>query len=711
MFAFAGAKGGTGKSTLATNFAIALMQEVQGRVALVDLDMGFCGDAALISGMTDVKRSLADIAPLVESLAPNMLCNFIDKHDSGMSILPAYIRMADRNKITPKSVGRTLELMSRAFDGVVVDLSSGFGAVNLACLAQSSHLFMVLTPDDLAIQHTKRGLEILQTHGFPRQMISIIVNKSNPKQSLSSSAVSSRLQRQVRATIPDDPVAFSNSVDQRTPLIVSHPRHKASRTIYDLAAEMWSIGLAAGKVELTGLDMEQMIDKADAPGKIDDRVQAAASINSSARKIVDDIKLRVHQRLLEEMDLKRMEDEVFNDPKEAAKLRQDAKQLIDRLLDEEGEAIKDRAKRNRISLEILNEALGLGPIEGLLQDESVTEIMANGSDIIFVERRGRLEQTGIHFLSEKHLRSTIERIVAPLGRRIDEQSPMVDARLTDGSRVNAIIPPLAVDGPLLTIRKFAKNALTISDLIDFGSLNEQMARFFDCCVKAKLNIVISGGTGSGKTSLLNVLSSYIAGDERIVTIEDSAELRLPQVHVCRLESRPPSLEGTGEIQIRDLVRNALRMRPDRIIVGECRGAESLDMLQAMNTGHDGSMTTVHANNPRDALRRLETLVMFAGFELPSRAIREQIVSAVNLVIQQSRLPDGSRKIVQIAELTGMEGDVITMQDIFTFSQTGLGPDGKIEGRFLASGFIPKFMNILEEKGFPAPREIFMESYT
>ncbi|MCA1988905.1 MAG: CpaF family protein [Desulfarculus sp.] len=425
---------------------------------------------------------------------------------------------------------------------------------------------------------------------------------------------------------------------------------------------------------------------------------------------LDRIKLAIHQRLLEEMDLKRLDLEAGKDPAKAQELRQETKRVIDRLLDEEAAAVKDRELRQRLAAQVLDEALGLGPLESLLADESVNEIMCNGANDIFVERRGKLELTGARFLSDRHLRTTIERIVAPLGRRIDELSPMVDARLKDGSRVNAVIPPLAVDGPLLTIRKFAATPLEVKDLVAFGTLNQSMAQLLETCVKARLNIVISGGTGSGKTTLLNVLSSFIPDGERIVTIEDSAELKLKQRHVCRLESRPPSLEKTGEITIRDLVRNALRMRPDRIVVGECRGAEALDMLQAMNTGHDGSLTTLHANSPRDALRRLETLVMFAGFELPSRAIREQVASAIHLIIQENRLPDGSRRVVNITEVAGMEGDVITMQDIFTFQQTGVDAQGKVQGRFLASGFIPRFMTALEEKGLSVPREIFLETY-
>ncbi len=347
---------------------------------------------------------------------------------------------------------------------------------------------------------------------------------------------------------------------------------------------------------------------------------------------------------------------------------------------------------------MLDELLGYGPITMMLDDPEVTEVMVNGPDMIFVESRGLLYETGVRFMNEEHLVQVIKRIVERVGRHVDEASPMVDARLPDGSRVNAVIPPLALDGASLTIRKFAEKKLTTDDLIAFGSMTREMALFLEEAVKRRQNILVSGGTGSGKTTLLNILSRFIPDNERLVTIEDSAELKLSHRNIVRLEARPANIEGRGRITIRDLVVNSLRMRPDRIIVGECRGAEALDMLQAMNTGHDGSLTTAHANNPRDAMSRLENMVMMAGYELPSSAIREQIASAIDLVVQQSRLGDGSRKIVKIVEVTGREGDVIQMQDIFTFNQTGFGKDGAVEGYYTATGNIPYFIEELRQRG-------------
>ncbi len=361
---------------------------------------------------------------------------------------------------------------------------------------------------------------------------------------------------------------------------------------------------------------------------------------------------------------------------------------------------------DRLEREVFNEAMRLGPLEDLLADDSVTEIMVNGPHRVYVERRGKLQLTDLQFLDDASVMAVIERIVSPIGRRIDESQPYVDARLADGSRVNAIIPPLALSGPTITIRKFAKKTLTVEDFVNFGTWTYNAAEFMKACVIMRKNIIVAGGTGSGKTTLLNLLSGFIPSSERIVTVEDAAELKLVQPHVVRLEARPPNIEGRGAVTIRDLVKNCLRMRPDRIIVGECRGGEALDMLQAMNTGHDGSLTTVHANSPRDVISRLETMVLMSGMELPSRAIREQIASAVDIIIHESRLSDGSRKVVAISEVTGMEGQQIVMQDIFQFRQTGVDAHGKVAGYFRPTGAIPTFYEHLKSRGLHLDTAIF-----
>lgn len=384
---------------------------------------------------------------------------------------------------------------------------------------------------------------------------------------------------------------------------------------------------------------------------------------------------------------------------------------LDSILSEILEANPNIAKGDyleRLKKELTNDLTGYGPINPLLLDDEVSEVMVNGPYQVYAERRGRLELTDITFRDNEHVMAVLEKIVSPLGRRIDESSPMVDARLSDGSRVNAIIPPLALGGPTITIRKFSKDPFTVNDLIRFGTLTQEMADFLEACVKAKLNMFVSGGTGSGKTTTLNVLSSFISNEDRIVTIEDAAELQLGQDHVVSLEARPPNIEEKGAITIRDLVRNSLRMRPDRIVIGEVRSGEALDMLQAMNTGHDGSLATGHANSPRDMLARLETMVLMAGMELPIKAIRDQIAGALDVIIQQSRLKDGSRRITNITEVQGLEGDIIVLQDIFVFQQSGVGPDGKIIGKLVPTGVRPKFYERMEREGIHLPASIFME---
>ena len=436
------------------------------------------------------------------------------------------------------------------------------------------------------------------------------------------------------------------------------------------------------------------------------QVQIFAAIsNDVADTAYQSIKKTVHRRLVAEMSPQ--EQMVLSAVhQDAAQVEQVIGNYVEKVLEENPFAVPV-SERSKIVSDLKDEMLGLGPIEVLLKDPTVTEVMVNGPKKIFVERMGRLQLTDIQFHDDSHVMNIIERILSPIGRHIDESVPLVDARLEDGSRVNIIIPPLSLVGPCITIRKFATKALSVDNLITFGTLDRKMADFIKACIQARINILVSGGTGSGKTTTLNVLSSFIPENERIVTIEDAAELKLQQEHVVTLESRPANIEGNGEITIRDLVKNALRMRPDRIIVGEVRGGEALDMLQAMNTGHDGSLTTAHANNPRDVLSRLETMVLMAGFEMPIRAIREQVSSAIELILQQSRLKDGSRKITYITEVQHMEGDVITTQDLFRFEQTGMDENGKLTGHFVSTGMQPGFMDKFQVNGVSLPDDFFM----
>jgi pilus assembly protein CpaF len=414
----------------------------------------------------------------------------------------------------------------------------------------------------------------------------------------------------------------------------------------------------------------------------------------------------IHDRLIEYLDLRRLDIDKLGDEELWNRTEKAIRDIIDQM--EADQEIDDDVDRDLLLTDVLNEALGLGPLEAFLADDEISEIMVNHATQIYIERKGKIQLAEKTFSSNQAVLGVIERIVAPIGRRIDESSPLVDARLKDGSRVNAIIPPLALKGPCITIRKFKREKLKIQDLIKFRSLTPQIAEFLEMAVKAHKNIVISGGTGSGKTTLLNVMTGFIPDDERIVTVEDAAELQIYQPHWVQLESRPPNLEGKGAITIRDLVKNCLRMRPDRIVVGECRGGETLDMLQAMNTGHDGSLTTLHANTPRDAIARMETMCLMAGMDLPLKAIREQVASAVNLIVQQTRFGDGSRRITYVTEISGMEVDIVTMQDVFLFRQEGFDENNRVRGRFVATGFMPRFYEDLQRRGVPVNMNIFRE---
>lgn len=433
------------------------------------------------------------------------------------------------------------------------------------------------------------------------------------------------------------------------------------------------------------------------PSKLQELRVKRASPAASSRDAFSDLKNRIQQKLIAELD-------PSMDITKTAEVRSTIQEMFEAMLVEE-QIILSRTEKRMLFEQIVAEILGFGPLEQYLNVDGITEIMVNGPKQVYIEQKGKIQRVSASFESNEHLMRIIDRIVAPLGRRIDEGSPMVDARLPDGSRVNAVIPPISIQGPTLTIRIFAKIPLTIDNLVEFGSITREAVEFLKACVIARLNVVVSGGTGSGKTTLLNILSGFIPEDERIVTIENAAELQLRQEHVVTLESRPPNVEGRGEVSIRDLVVNSLRMRPDRIVVGEVRSGEALDMLQAMNTGHDGSLTTAHANGPRDALSRLETMVLMAGMDLPHRAIREQISSAVDVIVHTDRMRDGTRKVTSVSEIQGMEGDVITMSEIYRFEQTSI-ENGRVIGRLRPTGLRPKFMYKIQEAGIMLPPAIF-----
>ena len=505
------------------------------------------------------------------------------------------------------------------------------------------------------------------------------------------------IQKALRApilnTIPDDERTSINALQSSNPFVLSQPQAPISQSYHKIVRQL------VGGV----LQKAQSISRTP--------VKKPSLSNTTDKKEEEKLdpltllKLQVHSELIQEMDLTK---DLTKAKTKAAKdeIRSKAARIVTRLVDSKAQHLT-RQDRTLVVKQVLDEAIGLGALEELLADSAVTEIMVNGSSKIYIEKNGKLQVSPIGFTSNLHLKNVIERIVTPLGRRIDEKTPYVDARLMDGSRVHAIIEPLAIDGPTVTIRKFPTERIVIDDLVrKFGSMTDSMATFLKICVEQGLNVIISGGTGSGKTTLLNVISAFIPESDRIITIEDAAELQLKQNHVVRLETRKANVEGTGEVTIRDLIINSLRMRPDRIIVGECRDGAALDMLAAMNTGHDGSMTTVHANNPREAISRLENLCLMAGMELPVKAIREQIAGAVQLVVQIGRLSDGSRKVKSITEVCGVQGDVVTLQEIFRFKETGFDKNRKIIGQFQAMGRVPTFIESFEKRGIHIPRDLF-----
>ncbi|MCB9744031.1 MAG: Flp pilus assembly complex ATPase component TadA [Alphaproteobacteria bacterium] len=707
IIAVAGARDGVGKSTFAVNAALSLLKETRSRVLVMDLDVDSVGDCAAMLGMGQVK-TLADFAPYAHQLQSAQLRQYISAHPAGMGILP--LAAAPGAEVDPEAVGQLIELAKPLCDYIIVDCGAGINDVSVKAFEQAAAIFVLCTPDLPVLNHTARFLNQLRALSFPKEQVKVILNAYDAQTSgVAVDLVTRKLERKVLVTLVEAPAEARRASLTGKPFVIDQPRARVSRNYDEFIRKLVELGtldrlavmarptgrggLGAGKVTLT----------AEAEAEIEEYRKKRGSKAGKTKELdaKSAVKMLIHKRIVEVMDLKTIQ--VGDDADE--ELRKRVREAALRIFDEVGGHITDRNARQLIVKEVVDEALGLGPLEDFLNDDAVTEVMVNRRDQIYVERGGKLTPTPATFTDDAQLLAVIERIVAPIGRRIDEKSPMVDARLQDGSRVNAVIPPLSIDGPCITIRKFSRDPLRVEDLVRFGSFTAEIADFLRACVQAHLNILISGGTGSGKTTLLNVMSSFIPEDERIITVEDSAELQLKQPHVLRLETRPPNIEGVGEVSIRDLVKNTLRMRPDRIVVGECRGAEAIDMLQAMNTGHDGSLTTIHSNSPRDCLTRLETLVMFAGLELPSRAIREQIASAIHIIVQQTRLSDGSRKVTKISEVTGMEGAVITLQDIFEFQQTGV-TDGKVVGQFVSTGFIPRFVKDLESKGIALPQGIF-----
>lgn len=689
-----GGKGGVGKSQFTANFAFAYAAETRGKVLLLDFDQKASGDQNFIVGMQS-KKTVKDLSEFNGSIDPRSIQQFVTAHPANVNYIGMPTDPVASAGINASSLGKTLKAISNIYPLTIIDGGSELTPLTLKALEFSTAIFLVVTPDILAINQTKRLYSELTTMLFPKDMMLIMGNQIQKGHPISPEVIGKSIGKPVFSNVIKDDQTCVTALNQKKPVMIINKNSPFAKSMTESVRKI---------VQKSVLKTLSKLNKpTDVATK---KVSGGEGSAAGAAKPWTELKSRIHRALVDEMDMKNSDDK---DPKAQIILREQTKKIVVEILNKEDtkSILKNREDMNQIVKEILDEALGLGPLEDLLDDTKCSEIMVVGPDKIYYEYDGKIKKSAITFTNDRQVLNVIERIVAPIGRRIDEKTPYVDARLHDGSRVHAIIPPCALNGCVITIRKFPENRLTYKDLVKFDSITQSMADFLRIAVEGHRNIVVSGGTGSGKTTLINVLGGFIQANERIITCEDSAELDFPQDHVVRLETRPPSLEGDGEIDIRCLVKQTLRMRPDRIVVGECRGGETLDMLQAMGTGHDGSMTTVHSNNPRECIGRLETLVQYAGAGLSAKAIREMIASAVHLIIQQSRLDDGSRRITYITETGGMQGDVVVLQDIFTFNQKGFNKEGKIMGEFQASGFIPKFIEVLEKKGYNVPRGLFI----
>jgi pilus assembly protein CpaF len=706
LIAVIGGKGGVGKSVFAANLSVALMNELRARVLLVDLDAKSCGDQNIITGLRP-KKTVADLCNYTGVLTPQSVDTFVTPHPSGFHYLGA-VQSGDQS-LSGSAIlfKKQIATVSQAYNFIVCDLGCDFTELQLAAIEFASVILTVTTPEVLAVNQTKRIMSDLSAATVPTDFFQVILNNMG-RSSLDPKLIQQTLGRPIIGLVPQDEVSTYASIQRSMPFILSSPQAPISQAYYDVVRRLTGGLLQQLKALSRPSNIQFKGVSASITGATNAPTTSAQVSRKSGKKELTPLtllKLQVHSALIKEMDLKKDLSGTQGDPTKEQELRGKTQKAISMLVDRISPGIS-RDERSSIIKQVLDESLGLGALEELLADPAVSEIMVNGADKIYVERGGRLQLSTVTFTSNLQLRNVIERIVTPLGRRIDEKTPYVDARLADGSRVNAVIEPLSIDGPSITIRKFPTKRITIDDYVsNFFSMTQGMADFLKLCVEQKLNVVISGGTGSGKTSLLNALSGFIPTDQRIVTIEDAAELQLKQDHVVRLETRPSNMEGTGEVTIRDLVKNSLRMRPDRIVVGECRDGAALDMLSAMNTGHDGSMTTVHANDPREATARLETLCMMAGMDLPIEAIRSQIANAVHLIVQIKRFSDGSRKISSITEVQGMQSDKITLQEIFRFKEEGFDKNRKIIGQYKAE-FVPKFIEKWEQRGISVPRNLF-----
>ncbi len=695
-----GGKGGVGKSVFSANLALAFLMELRQPVLLIDGDNQSCGDQNFILGIRE-PRTMNDLVNFAGSISPQNFTQAISQHPgTNLGYVAAVRGPGETLNVVPETAMKQIESLSNIYRYIIIDLGTQLSQLQMMVIERATTVLIVTTPEILAVTQTMRQMAELYGASLPTEMINVVINKASPT-GLAPAAIGQTLRRPILGSIPQDDATTAGALQKSAPFVVSATKSQVSASYFEIVRKLTGGILSQLKAQARP---QALKFKTDAPTQ-----DGGSRSNRSAPKNVDPrtaLKLAVHNDLIKAIDLKKNVTDTQGDPQKEAELKVKTQAVVSQLVDKESPGLP-RDERKKIIDEVVDEALGLGPLEDLLDDPSVTEIMVNGYQKIFIEKGGLVQLSPVTFTSNFHLRKVIERIVAPLGRQINESVPYVDARLKDGSRVNAVIEPLAIDGPSVTIRKFRKKPVTPETYVnEYMAATANMMEFLRICVKEHLNVIISGGTGSGKTTLLNTLSGFIPSNERIVTIEDAAELQLKQDHVVRLETRPANMEGTGQVTIRDLVKNSLRMRPDRIVVGECRDGAALDMLQAMSTGHDGSMTTVHANNPKEAVGRLETLCMMAGMELPAKAIREQIANAIHLIVQIQRLSDGSRKIIDITEVQGLQGEVVTQQQVFAFKEIGFDKNRKVIGKFQATGLIPKFIEKFERRGVIIPKSLF-----
>lgn len=700
LIAVLGGKGGVGKSVFAANFTAAMSMELRAPTLLIDCDSKSVGDQNIITGLKPIK-TLRELANSTQSLNSTPLQQIVTQHPGGFSYLGAVRGPDEIFSVAPDNLSKLIEYFSRSFKYIIVDLGNDIGPMQTAVLQEATAIMIVSTPEILVVQQTQRLINDLLTQTYQKEMFQLVLNKFN-NAGLAPQIIAQHLGLNPLSLIPADEATTALALSTSKPFVVVNPRSPLSAAYFDVVRKLGG-GILQKLKTLQKPKVAPPAAAGSASGAEAGAVASASNPHGYDAKTL--LKLRVHSELIRTIDLKKILAEAGEGDAKEKELRGKTQRDIGLIVDKEAPDLA-RDERQKLVKDVLEEALGLGPLEDMLADPAISEIMVNGARRIFVEKGGKVQLSGVTFTSNDHLRRIIERIVTPLGRQINNATPYVDARLKDGSRVNAVIEPLALDGPALTIRKFKKGGIDPQKYIDYGSATKNMLDFLRISVEYGYNVVISGGTGSGKTSLLNMISQFIPAHERVITVEDAAELQLMQEHVVRLETRPPSMEGTNAVTIRDLIKNALRMRPDRIVVGETRDGAALDMLQAMNTGHDGSMTTTHANSPRECLARLETLVMMSGLELPMRAIREQIAGAVDLIIQIVRLSDGSRKIISITEVVGMQGDVVSLAEIFKYKETGYDKNRKIIGQFQSTGTVPSFVQEIKDKGGNIPMEIF-----